>query len=128
MLLLFLFGNNFCLLSVPLAGACPIRDGHALAANRAPVHACCVAAAAKKQRADQATREATAPCCVAVSATVAPHAASLEAAPMNLLAVLPPALYSTGAVDFARAVPVGVVPAPPPRAATPDAGRPSPRL
>jgi hypothetical protein len=127
-LMLFLLGNNFCLLAAPIAGACPNRSGHPTGMAQArPMHACCVAAAARKARNDDATREATAPCCVAISATVAPPATVLEAAPSQATLVLPLTLYSTGAVDFARIVPVEVSPSPPPRAATPDAGRAPPR-
>src|SRR5262249_31015118 len=76
-----------------------------------------------KQRADQATREATAPCCVAISATIAPAATIVATAPAASATVLAVPTHSTGAVDFARAASVEAALPPPPRGATPGAAR-----
>src|SRR5262249_20094113 len=123
-LLVFLLGNNFCLVATPLAGACPARKPALGAASvSAPLHACCIAAQGRKQRADQATREATAPCCVAISATIAPAATIVATAPAASATVLAVPTHSTGAVDFARAASVEAALPPPPRGATPGAAR-----
>lgn len=125
-LALFLLGNNFCLFAVGESAACPLVPA---AMKATPAHACCARAAAKSNREAEATREATAPCCVAVSPTVVAHGATLDAMP-----ALSPALAALPAF----ALPAPTVPAlrvlledarpPAAHAATPAAGRAPPRL
>jgi len=124
-LALFLLGNNFCVVTgAPMLSAAPAG---ASVRPSAPLHPCCVAAAARAQREHQTRRESTAPCCVAMAPVVAPASPTIAMAPaaITLLALLP--AVPTETADFARAVSVEAV-RPPERAATPDAGRAPPRL
>ena len=127
-LALFVIGTNVCVFAPPrsLGGVVKAAAG---SQDVAAAHGCCGATTARAARETEATREATAPCCVAVApvlgsqgATVdrAPgFAAVLDFAPMELPIVLP-AMERLALAEHAR----------PPalRAATPDAGRAPPRL
>jgi hypothetical protein len=133
-LALFLLGNNFCLFAVGDAAACPLVGAKSKAAATAPAHACCVAKAKASprpmdspSREADAAREATAPCCVAVSPSVVAHGASLDSpalitasATLPTLMIPAPGLSSAPVLEDARPHAT--------HAATPDAGRAPPRL
>jgi len=123
-LALFLLGTHVCVFAPPPALAAPAK-----AAAGASEHGCCGAAKEQASRDAEATRRATAPCCVAVSPVLAAHGASVDPAPVLATPVtlgpletpiLAPALARLALAEDSR---------PPDRcSATPDAGRAPPRL
>ena len=125
-LALFLLGSNFCLVATGPAQAGVLKLA---AASSGSAHRCCAAAAAKASRDTEATRQATAPCCVAVSPTVASHGASIDAAPLlaPVPAFAPAECFIVVPIPEAFAAPEEPD-SPATRAATPDAGRAPPRL
>ena len=90
---------------------------------------CCGGANDRATRRAEAARQATAPCCVAVSPVLAAHGASVDPAPelatlITLaqleISIVLPARERLALAEDARP--------PAPHAATPDAGRAPPRL
>ena len=126
---LFLLGTNFCVFAPPQALGGVAMATLAGSGDVAAAHGCCGTATAKAARDAEATREATAPCCVAVSPVLAAHGASVDPppvlatpvafAPLEMPIVLP-AMERLALSEDARP--------PATHAATPAAGRAPPRL
>jgi hypothetical protein len=126
---LFLLGTNFCVFSPPPELAGVVKSAVAGSGDVAAAHGCCGAATAKAARADEATRQATAPCCVAVAPVVAAHGATLDEPPVQAVVFAPISLDLPLALPAMARLALAEDARPPAlRAATPDAGRAPPRL
>ncbi len=124
----FLLGTNFCVFAPPPALSAPLPSAFASAPEGSP-HGCCAAAADRAAREAEATRQATAPCCVAVAPVLAAHGATVDPAPVLAVATeLAPLAIPFVSPALARpALPEDARP-PALHSATPDAGRAPPRL
>ncbi|MEO5617581.1 MAG: hypothetical protein ABIS67_07395 [Candidatus Eisenbacteria bacterium] len=128
-LAVFLLGTNVCVFAPPPAFGGLAKTTLAESADGAAAHGCCGAATDQAARDAEATRQATAPCCVAVSPVLAAHGASVDPAPVfaSVVAVAPLELPIVLPAMERLALAVDVRP-PALRAATPDAGRAPPLL
>lgn len=124
---LFLLGTNFCVFAPPpslSALAIP-----AVAKSTTSGHGCCGAAREQAARDADATRQVTAPCCVAVAPVLAGHGATVDPAPALPLAIAIPTLEPAPALVALEQLALAEDERPPAlHSATPEAGRAPPRL
>lgn len=122
---LFLLGTNFCVFAPPPSlSAIP-----AASKSETAGHGCCSAAREQATRDADATRQATAPCCVAVAPVLAGHGATVDPAPALPTAMALPSFEPAPALPALERLALAEDERPPAlHSATPAAGRAPPRL
>jgi len=124
-LALFLLGTNFCVFAPPPS----LLAGSAAAKSATAGHGCCATARGKAARDADATRQVTAPCCVAVAPVLAGHGATVDPAPALPMLVAIPSFEPAPAMPSLERLALAEDERPPAlHCATPEAGRAPPRL